>query len=239
MNNFNTKHQQVYCTLPKSNSEIAVSPNGIYIAYIGTDNKLYYYKDINSQGWSYTYHKPTGTPNNAIASNSLRYTSNSTLFYNSRYYVSGNIPVNLWEFGDQKVHYFNLQESYCENPAIKVIEPNYVPLSYDPTKEIEDTIRDVHVITINSSFNKPNDSLQITIYPNPASKEIYIDLINSKEVNASYKLINSLGNTVSQGVLKTNSNTIQLNNTTSGVYIITIFDKTNNYQTNHKIVIQK
>ncbi|MES2566230.1 MAG: SBBP repeat-containing protein [Bacteroidota bacterium] len=63
----------------------------------------------------------------------------------------------------------------------------------------------------------------ISIYPNPTSSNLFIKL-NVKIEKASYKIVNSLGQIVSEGQLKANLNSISTERLSSGFYVIEISD---------------
>ena len=82
---------------------------------------------------------------------------------------------------------------------------------------------------------------QITIYPNPAKEQITIDLgTNSNIVGGNYKIINTLGQEVLNGVLSSQQNNIQLNNVKGqGIYFVKIYDNSKNLIKTKKIIIQQ
>ena len=82
---------------------------------------------------------------------------------------------------------------------------------------------------------------QITIYPNPTKVQITIDLgTNSNTIGWSYKIVNTLGQEVLNGVLNSQQNIIQLNNVKGqGIYFVKIYDNFNNLMDTKKIIIQE
>ena len=80
----------------------------------------------------------------------------------------------------------------------------------------------------------------ISIYPNPAKDQITIDCgIISRVIGGSYKIVNTLGQEVSNGVMNSQQNVISLNTINStGVYLVKIYDTENNLISTNKIIKQ-
>lgn len=70
------------------------------------------------------------------------------------------------------------------------------------------------------------DEASISVYPNPASDLITVDLLNKNKAPEYYEISNTLGALV-QGDRIENSNTfsINVNNLPHGVYFLSLFDK--------------
>ena len=79
---------------------------------------------------------------------------------------------------------------------------------------------------------------QIAIYPNPAKDQITIDCGNISSVSGwSYKIVNTLGQEVSNGVMNSQQNVVSLNTLNgTGVYLVKIFDIDNNLISTNKII---
>lgn len=88
----------------------------------------------------------------------------------------------------------------------------------------------------NQSFN--NNSFDI--YPNPAKDQITIDLgNNSNSIGGSYKMVNTLGQEVLNGVLNSQQNIIHLTNIKEqGLYFVIIYDRENSLIETKKIIIK-
>ena len=80
----------------------------------------------------------------------------------------------------------------------------------------------------------------LKLYPNPAKDQITIDLgTTSNAMGWSYKIVNTLGQEVLNGVLNSQQNTIQLNNIKGqGVYFVKVYDCSNALMITKKIIIQ-
>jgi len=89
----------------------------------------------------------------------------------------------------------------------------------------------------NQSFNNST----FRIYPNPAKEQITIDLgTNSNIIGGNYKIINTLGQEVLNGLLSSQQNIIELNNIKGqGVYFVKVYDSSNSLLGTKKIIIQK
>ena len=88
----------------------------------------------------------------------------------------------------------------------------------------------------NQSFNTNS----FNIFPNPAKEQITIDLgTNSNSIGGSYKIVNTLGQEVLKGVLNSQQNTVQLASLKGqGIYLVRIYDGSNNLMGSKKIIIQ-
>ncbi|MBL7718856.1 MAG: hypothetical protein JNL72_08475 [Flavipsychrobacter sp.] len=99
--------------------ELSVSPDGKRIAYIGIDNKVYYYIDPQGSGWNFAY---VPMPNQIAAvtapaiKNSLRFQDNETLFCAAPFVIGGPIK----SMG--RICYFKFERAYCKHPSINLIE---------------------------------------------------------------------------------------------------------------------
>ena len=96
------------------------------------------------------------------------------------------------------------------------------------------------VINNNLSIND-NTLNNFKLYPNPAKDQITIDLgANSNIVGWNYKIVNTLGQEVLNGVLNSKQNTIQLNNIKGeGIYFVKIYDSYNTLLETKKIIYQQ
>ena len=81
---------------------------------------------------------------------------------------------------------------------------------------------------------------QITIYPNPAKEQITIDCGTINNASGwSYKIINTLGQEVLKGEISNQQNVVSLNTLNgTGVYLVKIYDASNNLLNTKKIVLQ-
>ena len=88
----------------------------------------------------------------------------------------------------------------------------------------------------NQSFNTNS----FNIFPNPAKEQITIDFGNQTNiVGWSYKIVNTLGQEVLKGVINSPQSTIQLASLKSqGIYLVRIYDGSNNLMGSKKIIIQ-
>ena len=89
--------------------------------------------------------------------------------------------------------------------------------------------------------NQSYNTNSFKIYPNPAKDQITIDLgTNSNTSGWYYKIVNTLGQEVLNGVLNSQQNIIELNNIKGqGVYFVKIYDGSNSLLDTKKIIIQK
>lgn len=214
--------QPLSSQVQSNGNDIAVSPDGMHITYIGIDKKVYYYKDI-SGGWNFSYNTTKGSDGFAI-SNSLQYRDNQNIFYNSQYKIISTFPFNI-EFGDRKVHNIRFQESYCENSAVKIIEPSYQYMVANNTNnqgaEFIKYVQGLQMIMndTNKLANTKETVIisKISIYPNPAKDEINVKG-NSGMEEMSYVIYNTSGVIQQEGILSENK--ISTQNFQTGNYVI-------------------
>lgn len=64
------------------------------------------------------------------------------------------------------------------------------------------------------------DNAELTVYPNPASTVLNIDITSSATTSANIKIVNLLGATVATHKLSSGNNSIDVSNLTKGVYFI-------------------
>jgi uncharacterized protein (TIGR02145 family) len=89
--------------------------------------------------------------------------------------------------------------------------------------------------------NQSFEENSFKVYPNPAREQITIDLgTNSNAIGWSYKIVNTLGQEVLNGVLSSQQNIIALNNIKGqGVYFVKVSDGSNALLDTKKIIIQQ
>lgn len=221
---------------PNYQGEIAVSPDGKSIAYIGKDSKVYYYKDINA-GWNFSYNATAGTPVlTAAAVNSLQYTSNTQLFFTSR----PPVYTTSISSGDRKIHYYEFQQYFCENPAIRAVESGYVPLSSRVPLRGDIPLNTTISRTIPQRPDGNASGLSFDVFPNPANDVINLLIEGSSEYNYHYKVTNAVGQKVMEGDLSNDSDPrINTSNLPAGIYYISLMNGAHNLSGNRKIVITK
>ena len=81
---------------------------------------------------------------------------------------------------------------------------------------------------------------QITVYPNPAKEQITIDCGTiSNAIGWSYQIVNTLGQEVLNGEINSQQNVVSLNSLNgTGVYLVKIYDASNNLLNTQKIILQ-
>ena len=89
--------------------------------------------------------------------------------------------------------------------------------------------------------NQSSNNNSFNIYPNPAKDQIIIDLGNNPNaIGWNYKIVNTLGQEVQNGVLSSKQNSIELNNIKGqGIYFVKIYDSSNSLLGTKKIIIQQ
>ncbi len=92
--------------------------------------------------------------------------------------------------------------------------------------------------TLSTEQNLSNN--QITVYPNPAQEQITIDCGNLSNTSGwSYKIVNTLGQEVLNGEINSQQKVVSLNSLNgTGVYLVKIYDASNNLLNTKKIVLQ-
>ncbi len=135
----------------------------------------------------------------------------------------------MWSFGNGSI-------STLKNPTYTYSSSgNYnVKLIANKCSNKDSVSKTISIVVPDITPPNVNDK-QADIYPNPATNEINIKLLNTVLVGQDYKLISLNGQIVMQGVLKSLDNTIKLNFIPSGIYAL----KLGNSNTNvYKIIKQ-
>ncbi len=86
-----------------------------------------------------------------------------------------------------------------------------------------------------------NDKKTFMVYPNPAKDQITIDFTNNTNTYGwNYKIINTLGQEVLNGVLSSQKSIVDLNNVKGqGIYFVKIYNSSKTLIETKKIIIQK
>jgi hypothetical protein len=212
-----TNDQPVTSQIQSNGNEIACCPNGMRISYIGSDNKVYYYEKLPNSTWIYSYNQTFGAQN-IPATNSLIFPDDLNI-----YYISTNTQ---FENGDNKVHNIKLEEAYCQNSSIKIIEPTSTYARMQNQN--------------NSIEAKINNENVVSIFPNPANNLINIK-IDDGNIDTQYTFLvrNLLGAKIAEGSLRPFENSISTVNWINGLYIISIFDQKNKLNINKKVLIER
>ena len=136
-------------------------------------------------------------------------------------------------------HFWSSTESDSGMSWIRVLlysNSNLIVTNWN--KKLGFSVRCINNIALNNqSFNTKS----FNIYPNPAKDQITIDLgTNSNAIDWSYKIVNTLGQEVLNGVLSSQQNIIALNNIKGqGVYFVKVYDSSNTLLDTKKIIIQQ
>ena len=123
--------------------------------------------------------------------------------------------------------------------AIGDIIPNTASIYFDFNPAIITNTFESQFVTTLDTPNFENNSF--VVYPNPANDQITIDLgTNSNAMGWSYKIVNTLGQEVQNGVLSSQQNIIQLNKVKGqGIYFVKVYDSSNSLLGTKKIIIQE
>ncbi len=113
---------------------------------------------------------------------------------------------------------YNSAQSACENFADGEVEDYTIDIVSSVTSNLYTTFstNDADILGI-------EDALSIVAYPNPASNKVQVTLNNRNITLSSYKVINSLGQIVLHGDLKTNKD-INVSRLMSGIYFLEVED---------------
>ena len=134
---------------------------------------------------------------------------------------------------------YNEYVSFFHNPAISYNSKTYA-FAYDDVGDQSSTLQCTFPVSAkviiggySSSLNTStfNPSENLTIYPNPSKKEIFI---NSKP-NSMYEVYNLLGNKVISGKIENNKQSLNISELASGVYVVKVMD-TNGHSSVSKFI---
>jgi hypothetical protein len=160
---------------------------------------------------------------------------------------------------------------HIDTTEIAVMDTNYINVNnyidvYDTTTTVlyhidttQITVTDTNYINVNNyvdvydslivdltgaitSVNAPfNNTLQVKVYPNPASEVLILEVLDA-EVTASYtyELINVNGQTVlANGSLSSNTNTVDIASYSGGTYYVKFYDAQQKMVNQAPVVIRK
>lgn len=261
--NFNGDGQ--YIQAPNQSLQGSVSFSGWYkmTTYNLSQNDVFFFA-INSPSNSildcnfaagYRYDAGTGQHGHSVYPR-----SNSNL---TGYYALNQIPeANVWhhfvcvfENGVSVKMYLDNNLFYTNNTVISnssllslPMLIGYAGLGYSFTGQLDDigiwnralTQEEITGLYSTLGTTQTEGVNQITIYPNPAKDHITIDCGNISSVSGwRYKIVNTLGQEVSNGVMNSQQNIISLYTLKStGVYFVKIYDASNNLLNTKKIILQ-
>lgn len=100
------------------------------------------------------------------------------------------------------------------NYYVVVILPNGDSLQSNTITVVFDTLPPTSILNVNNSV--------ATVYPNPASEEITLQLLDAKYNNSPYSIINVTGKTILTGMLTGKTTAIDVSTLNAGVYFIKI-----------------
>lgn len=85
-----------------------------------------------------------------------------------------------------------------------------------------------------------NSTLQVRVYPNPASQLLFLEVLDTQVTSAySFELINVNGSIVADGLLNSNTTTVDISSYTGGTYYVKFYDAQGKMVNQAPIVIRK
>ena len=128
---------------------------------------------------------------------------------------------------------------HIDTTQITVTDTNYINVN-NYVNVYDSLIVDLTgvITSLDAPFNK---TLQVKVYPNPASEVLILEVLDA-EVTASYtyELININGQTVeANGSLSSNTNTIDISSYTGGTYYVKFYDAQQKMVNQAPVVIRK
>ncbi len=140
-------------------------------------------------------------------------------------YTMMTAPINYSLTGGAAFYSFTIRNFYTSEPG-----------SHQPSLGTQLKVDNIGFNFVSSSANNTNTvDRQIAVYPNPARDNINID--SHVFTDSHYKIHSIIGQTILEGNLQSNSNTIDLNSFEAGVYILEInSDDKSEFQT---IIVNK
>ena len=123
--------------------------------------------------------------------------------------------------------------------AIGDVIPNTASIYFDFNPAIITNTFETQFVTTLETPNFENNNF--VVYPNPAKEQITIDFgTNSNTIGGNYRIVNTLGQEVLNGILNSQQNIIQLSNIKGqGIYFVKIYDSSNKLMDTKKIIIQQ
>ena len=205
----------------------------------------YFDKQLNGRNYSFDlskwYHVVNVYSNNTTSlyvNGNLQFSSNSGVFGNPGVQ---NLPLmigidmpGLVEYSEGKIDDIGIwNRALTQDEITNLYNANicYQNITVTDTLIINTGILSYNPVTYNST---------VTIYPNPAKDHITIDCGNLANVTGcSIKIFNELGQEVFSGAMNTQQYSVPLNTWTgNGLYLVKIYDASNNVVNTKKIVLQ-
>jgi len=218
-----TNHQYIFQIAPNPNGAITIEDTnslGVNVLNCNCVNDISVSTTINQNTWYHvvlTYDLLNG--DQKLYLNGILIGTTHENMYS--YYTVNNSPSRFGNYYFNS-HYFkgSIDEGVLWNRALTQAEITtlYTTLSTEQT---------------------PANN-QITVYPNPAKEQITIDCGTISNLSGwSYKILNTLGQEVLNGKINNPQNVVSLNSLNgTGVYLVKIYDASNNLMNTKKIVLQ-
>jgi hypothetical protein len=93
-----------------------------------------------------------------------------------------------------------------------------------------------YTLPVNISEEVKNNDNDCFFYPNPASESISIGLTDNKFVNSTYIIYNIFGQLITEGLIKSDLQTINISALNMGVYYLNVYDQKENKIASEKII---
>lgn len=231
------------------------SPSGLRFALGGTNNFQWNVEDgMNTNGIVNNNLNAVNYNDNSWHSFAVTFSSNPGLINASSFkvYIDGILMSSVtfqdhWPSGSGFSMGFNVFAP-VDNGTLPVVIGNHNGFAEFFNGKLDDigiwnralTQSEITTLYTTLGTEQTPANNQISVYPNPAQEQITIDCGTiSNAIGWSYKIVNTLGQQVLDGEISSQQNVVSLNSLNgTGVYLVKIYDASNNLLNTKKIVLQ-
>ena len=193
----------------RSNSKIRkISPTGVVSTLAGNGMSGMDY-DV-SIGLDAIFNQPRGIAVDALGTIYVADTNNHKIrkINTSGYSISPSLPTGL---------VFDATTGTISGTPTTTISPTtFTVTAYNSSGS---SVATINIETSVLGTNTFNNQRIFSIYPNPATNELYVKSITDEELN--YNITNTIGQIIQQGIINTNQ-PIDVTNLTAGLYFISL-----------------
>lgn len=158
---------------------------------------------------------------------------------NIDYYVTNlevdtllNTVTVTWVFQDSTI-----TNKFMATYPFQSMGNNVISITLQCSKATNTYFKPINISTSTLSINEPGPLSSITIYPNPAKENFYVNIGNPENEEFSLTIFNAIGAVVKNEKLKQNKQQINISGLSNGIYLVEV--NSENIHMTEKLIIQK